>query len=673
MAANATADAVLHTGMTDARLTGRDRARQLRLPCLRRHGRPWLMTLVCALGLAGADVVLAAPRVHVTGRALDVNGQTEIPRGLFGVHADTRLTVERAQDWGIEAFRQIHFSPGANLVAADREGNLRAPFQDMAVVIDCQGDRYAPATVLTNPNYEEFFTRIGRAYAQKCKDLGWRGYAEFWNEPYLNWAERSRRNYDPKYYEVSLAEQDGPVTIKGWDKPLRYLRWRRLWAQDANGRIAHMVPVPKDAAPGDTFRHRLGYYFTDNREQTYTVVEKWDVYDPTQVSYWSGKQNYDFYMWMFLPWARAIKQTNPEVTVLGGWDFPIYTENWKAWEMLYRPMIDEAIEWLDGVTEHHYGSNTRANAASYEVAVGYARAEHGKWIKAYNTETAGCVDPAVPGHRHGNATPYGAYNYALRDIIELCYRSPDKAGARIAHGSLAPGWGGGGDEFLFKHLKDLRGRLVHAVSNDLNVWPVASINGDKLVVVIFNDRRSGQSIELVVDAPAGTTLGDGRQSWVEPLTPKGALRFQHKDLPADGRQFAGRVSIPQQSGVKLVFPLNGAPPAGVQLSRRQFFARGVLQNVAPERPAGFNIVLPAELPARAESAFVRVVLEGVNGGEATLRINDVSLAVPDHDWITDIPVDPAVLRADNALVFESGGDGYRVGVVSLLLDVPQTD
>lgn len=611
--------------------------------------------------------------VIVSGKLLDVNGHTDVPRGLFGLHADSRLTVERARDWGVDGFRQIHFGPGSGSVAWGKDGVLREPFKSMEVVIDCQGDRYCPALCLTNPDYEEYCRRIGSEYARKCRERHWNGTAEFWNEPYLNWAERSRKNYDPKFYDIEKATEDGPVTIKGWDKPLEYLRWRRLWAQGENGKINHLVPVPEGARPGDRFEHEFHLYFMPKGKQAYTVVEKWDVYDPTAVSYWSGKQNYDFYMWMFLPWARAIKETNPGVTVIGGWDFHINSEDWKAWEMLYRPMIDASIEWLDGVTEHHYGSDTRMTLATYEVVVGYARTEHGKWLHCYNTETAGCVDPAVPGNRHGNATPYGAYNYGLRDIVEILYRSPDKAVSRAAHGSLAKGWGGGGDEFRFKLLKDFRGKLVDCASDDLKVWPAACCNGDALVLIVYNDHSEAREVSLSVTAPPGTHLNAGRKVWVVPTSEEGPLEFRESPLPAPAGRFQGAVEVPARSGVKLAFPLEGTPPEVPQVLRRQFFAPGVLHGVGPDSPAELEVPIDPDALKRAESASLRVVLEDIGDGEGTALVNGHWVKLPDHEWLLEIPIDPDRLEASNRLRFETSGDGYQVDVASLTVDTPSLE
>ncbi len=629
--------------------------------------------LALAVGTArAADPDEARILVDVTGRTLDVCGHTQVPAGLLGLHADAKLTVERAREWGVESFRQIQFVPGSGSIVWGKDGQLREPFKSMTVVIDCQGDRFYPAVCLHKPDYKEHFARLGREYAAKCKERGWKGTAEFWNEPYLNWAERSRKNYDPKFYDVSKAVDGGPVTIKGWDKPLEYLKWRRLWAQGPDGKINHLVPVPEGAKPGDTFTHELKLYFAPKGERTYTVVEKWDVHDPTAPSFWSGKQNYQFYLWMFRPWAEAIHATNPDVTVIGGWDFPLAAEDWASWRILYQPLIDDAVDLLDGITEHHYGSDTRVNAASYELIVGYALAEHGKRLHCYNTETAGCVDPAVPGNRHANATPYGAFNYGLRDITELVYRSPDKAVSRTAHGSLAPGWGGGGDEFLFKLLKDLRGTLVHAACEDPDVWPVVSVQSGKLTCVLYNDHDADHRVHLRLDAPAGTTLADGRKVWVEPKEEKGPLAFREEPVKASGTSFSGGVVLPQKSGVKLVFPLTGTPPAAPQLRRTQTFAKGVLKEVTPGTPMAYEVALDPKDLAAAESAWVRVALERVDVGEGTVTVNGEAVAVPARDWITLIPVDPKALKPATRLEFAAGKgtDGYRVIVASVQLDVP---
>jgi len=630
-------------------------------------------------------VLLALPlhaAVEVDGRLLVVNDHDRIPRGLLGVHADKGLTEEEAREWGIDGYRQIHFVPGSGTVFTGKKerGMEEAPvkewMKELAVVVDCQGDRFYPAVCLKNPDYEDHFAKIGKAYAERCERLGIPGYAEFWNEPYLNWAERSRKNYDVKFYDASKAVDGGKVTIKGWDEPLEHLRWRRLWARDTDGgKINHLVPVPEDAEPGDTFTHESRLYFMPKGERTYEVVEKWGVHDPTAPSFWSGRQNYDFYIWMFLPWAKAIKETNPGVTVIGGWDFHIKADGWKAWELLYKPLIDDGIEYLDGISEHHYGSNTRGVAATYEVVVGYAMAEHGKWLHCYNTETAGCEDPAVPGNRHGQATPYGAFNYGLRDITELMYRSPDKAVLRTSHGRNSKGWGLGGDEFLFKLLEELRGRLVHTATDDLDVWPVAAWDEEarRLVVVVFNDHREARTIPIEVAAPAGTAFSSGMLTRVVPTQPKGPLEFFEEELALADGGFAGEITIPQRTGVKLSFAVDG-DPAPVTVERTQSFAKGVLVAIEPgvDEPARpFKIALDPERLAGAERAWIKCAFEGLDTeDEAKVVINGVDVDLPVHDWLTEVPIDPGILDEKNRCYFATFGDGYKVDVCSIVIEGP---
>lgn len=608
-------------------------------------------------------------RVEVTGRLIAINDATEIPRGLMGLHADAALTVERASDWGVDGFRGIDYVPGSRILALGKDGKLQAPFKDMAVVVDCMGDRfYSALNFLRDPGFTNYFVRIGSNYAQRCRDVGWKGHAEFWNEPYLNWAERSRANYDPKWYDETKAVDGGPVTIKGWGGPLNHLKWRRLWAQDENGRIDYMTPVPEGSKAGDTFKYTHHLYFKPRGEQTYTVVEKWDVYDPSAPSFWSGKQNWDFYMWMFTPWARAIKETNPDVQVVAGWDFPWYCDNWKVWELLYKPMIDEGIQWIDGICEHHYGSNTRADAGAYEVAVGYAMARYGKRIRCYNTETAGCEDPAVPGNKHGQATPYGAYNFGMRDVIEMWYRCPDKAVARASHGSLTPGWGGGGDEFFFKMLKDVRGRLVETRSGDLNVWPVAALNGTNLALVIFNDTYRSQAVEVVLSSPRGTTFLPGRKVWVEATVEKGPLAFHEEPLTAGGVSLSVGMVLPIRSGVKIVLPLAGVHPNRVERVHRQFFAMDFLQQVKPGTPVYTWVRIDPARIRRVDRANLKLVLERVRRGEGTVHVNGHKVRIPDHDWITEVPLDPRWLRPRTELRFDSSGDGYGVDAASIVVE-----
>ncbi len=635
--------------------------------------------LVAALAItvpAGLALAASPTTVRVDGRLMVVNGQAEVPRGLFGLHA-SKLSAEIVKELGVECYRQIHFGPSSGCAALTKEGRVKSPFDRMSFVIDCQGDRYCPATVLSNPDYEAFFRRIGREYGETCKAAGWRGVAEFWNEPYLNWANRSygsgRNHYHNKWYDVSKAVEGGPVTIQGWEKPLAHLKWKKLWPKGEDGKIGWGVAIPEGLGPGDTFRGRNRYYWTKNHEQTFTVVQEWHVHDPTQVDWWSGRQNLDFYLWMFLPWAEAMKEANPDVRIIAGWDFGFSHGDWAVFRELVAPVIDQGIAALDGVTEHHYGVDSRAVTAWYEVATAYAVAKHGKWIRGYNTECDGKLDPAVHGRAAEsretvpvNTDP--ASTYALRDILELACQAPAKAGARTAH-AVSPT---GGVAEALRFLRPLRGPLLRTERTDPDVWPVACLAEDTIVVVVFSNAPEPREVELTLAAPKGTELRKGTVAWIE--VDGGRPRVKDAPLEAGGREVTLTRALGPRQAVRFILPLRGAPPQAPDIQRRQFFAaEGVLHDVAPGKPVTLHVPVEAAYAKGTGWARLKLVLEGVKPGEGSVTLNGTRLDLGGRNWTVELPLDASLVRAENTLVFTADGseaDGYRVCVASLLLERP---
>jgi hypothetical protein len=637
-----------------------------------------LILSVSSVAGAAAPAVTAAPEAQVAvGGFIEVNGQSEIPRGLFGVHA-FRLTEEAIEEYGIECIRQIHFSPSAACVAI-KNGEVRPLYKKLSVVIDCPGDRYAPPSVLKTKNFREKFRRIGEAYAKKCEDANWTGYAEFWNEPYLNWASRShgagRNVYNPKWYETEGRKAGGKVTIKGWDKPLEHLRWRKLWAKGEDGKIYYGVAIPKGLDPGDTFRGHSpkSWYFTNRKEQTFMVVEQWGIWDPTQVGFWSGRQNRDFYLWMFLPYAKAIKETNPNVQVIGGWDFGFSHGDWKVFTELYAPVIDQAHKYMDGVTDHHYGINSRWVPVWYEVACAYSMSKYDKWLKGYNTECAGYLDPAVHGlaggeKRKGLAKEWGTATYLLRDVLELIHRAPAKSGSRTSHHV------GHGEKIALKFLKNLRGPMLRTSSNNRDVWPVASVNAKtgELVVVVFNNVKDARQVNLTVEAPRGTSFKPGVEAALARHPETGRLGIHTNELAVDNDSpVTLSAVVGGRQARKFVFRLSGKPNTEVEWKRQQFFAReGPLVKVRPGANARFTMDMPADAAADAKRAVLRLVLEG-SIEEAQPVLNGQAVEIDARRFLMDLPVDPGVLKKTNVLELKAphGKDkGYRVVTASLIVD-----
>ena len=83
-----------------------------------------------------------------------------------------------------------------------------------AFYIDCYGERKERAVFLTRADWREHLDTWGRAFAANAKASGCLAVFEFWNEPYLNWAERSWVHYLPDPYKVEKAVDGGPVAVK---------------------------------------------------------------------------------------------------------------------------------------------------------------------------------------------------------------------------------------------------------------------------------------------------------------------------------------------------------------------------------------------------------------------------------------------------------------------------
>ena len=245
-------------------------------------------------------------------------------------------------------------------------------------IIDCMGERLHPATYLLRDDWQQFLHESGKEYGRRAKAAGIIPRVEFWNEPYLNWAERSRVNYDVKFYRQDLAVDGGQVSVKrasGQLDIIPHLQW---------------VPARDDSV-----------------SQTATGLM---IIDTTAPSYWSGKGNGFIYDAMARAYFLQVKSSHPQAVAIAGWGFRWNEHNWKPWNIIYRPTIDNLIDVIDGVHEHHYQGDPTNVLASYELVTAYGMTRHNKWLRMYNTETNDLVDAPAggrgqhPGQSGGKST-----------------------------------------------------------------------------------------------------------------------------------------------------------------------------------------------------------------------------------------------------------------------------
>ncbi|GDY11797.1 hypothetical protein LBMAG53_06750 [Planctomycetota bacterium] len=656
---------------------------------------PVFLALVVCSGLGAGESVA----VSLTGRCLRVNGFEAIPRGIFGVHA-APVTPESAADLGIECTRHIITQPGASSGIFTRDGILDPARSKLPVFIDCQGDRFQRPQCLRSPStWKEQCSEVGRKQGELWRritaETGQLGATQWWNEPYLNWAERSAggaaSTINQECYDLDKAVEGGPVTIKGWSEPLTHFRWRGRWPVRYRERtdaktgkatqdrvIGWSVPMPADAKIGDKVRGSANRYWAEpGVEYEWTIEQIWYPVDPTAVGYWSGRQNLDFYRWTFAPWAQSLRAANPAVTILAGWDFNYDAGYWSAWSELYRPLLKEFPTLIDGLTEHHYGIPPERVQAWYEVGTADAWAITGRFLRNWNTECQGVLDPAVYGgssNASGEETAEKRLweaSYSLADVIGMCARMPDKVGSRTVHNFAGSSWWSEcGAAWALRLLKPLRGRLLEVADHDDRLYIAAAWRAEGTgSIALYNQRTDAVDVRLDLKTvlPPARAKNPASTVTMRFLSSDecGLLEIKETPLLMDAD---GVVNVPLASRTGVLLTTGRLTVAGT-VERQQFFAKeGALhRSTAIDQPLTQTINLPAAVLKAADSFALRIMVDGPTDG-ATLTVNGEPVVWSQHLPVTDVQLMPKQLvSGDNVIVVRLPKDSI-LGTASVLID-----
>lgn len=632
--------------------------------------------------------------VHVTPHRLSVNGQSTIPAAMFGVH-NLKLTPELVERLGIVCNRYISQKPsGHPVIPGSGKGpqggwpNDPAP-KGVQLVLDCLYDRYQPALIVMHKDWKARLETLATQYAENSAKADFVPTLEFWNEPYLNWASRPAVNYDGHWF----VPKSDPPTLKSTGESFDYLAWdpkKELLAVRNNGRAHYLASryahdyrrwkwswkvEGKEKTP---FKWEEGWKFQFRGEPLTMGHLPW-IKDTTQRAYYSARFNEELYNRMLVVFGKTLKEKNPNTILVAGWDCNMWNEEWLPFHSLYKPTIDKAHPWIDGIAEHHYGCDTRMVGAEYEVIWTYGMTRHDKALKIYNTEAGGMADPEKPTQFQPNynaqdkdAKVRGAFTYFVRDIIYLLAYSPDKAASRAWHNPQNTGV----LNETFGFMRELRGELVYTRSPSQQLWCVASRRmdakgGPQLCVLLFNDKREDWQGPVRIDPPADADLAAGVQ--VTPIFGGGKVRLESKPLaaPDAGKPFTTTVTLPQRSGLKFVFPLAMKKTArqDAPVISRQHPADLLLTQVTPEKPATTTVTIDAATRKAAKAAKLRLVHSGFYPASAQVLLNDKALPISFQgaSWICEAPIDPKLLQASNTLEFRSTkGEGFFLCATSLV-------
>ena len=662
-----------------------------------------------ALNLIPAEEIEVPPTAAaVSGNFYKKNHTANIPAGLFGsfnLRGGSTAKYRLAQD------RRIHHT---GVSGGPVFGN-----EITHMMINAVGDRMHPSPRLRNANWEEISRNYGRSYGEKSRESEFTAYVEYWNEPYLNWANRNRANFIPRFYDVSRAKEGGPVHIQHDGSEAPYLRWtkdfdappwqwtsRRDWRRGRDSQGQTLSPV--HAPPGSGMNHLYGGAWQPHFHppedvpdgETYTVNGReltaftpWHIYDETQFTYWSGKGQLKLYIEPMLAFGEALKEADPEAVYMVGWGFRPSEDHWAAWDMLFRPVIDAAIHIAEGVVDHDYGGDPRRLAANYEVVTHYGMTEHDKWLYSYNTETAMGSDPqaypeadVVSG---GTMADIAKRMWTSRKILHALRYVPDKARS-FAHFGHGGGWfSDSGEGVALMCLRNLRGRMLHVENDDPDFYIVAAIDGTdplnprpadmpkglELVVAVLNDHLEERNLELTITAPAGTAFSDVIIR--EPQINDDKQVMAESNITADSETEHRFIrKMPARHMLVLTLPLQGTPNDSRSVVDHQFFGGEVLQRVSHNNDGVFPIAVDTDVLNRASHARLRFVAEHLVDGAGVVVINGNEYPLPsaigpeNSPYIREVILDKEHLAAENSVVFkvtEARFAGYLTASASLIV------
>lgn len=599
--------------------------------------------------------------VSVSGLPIEINGKSEIPRGLFGVHA-MDLDAATAAEWGIEAVRRIYQNPDGK--PGRIKGATGPASSDEPLVVDCYFDRYQPALQLNDPAWKERLESLAKAYGENAAITGRPAFMEFWNEPYLNWATKPGVNYAPTLYRTEGVQAGDPMVLKTTGEPVEGLVWDReiFFVKDAHGGLNFVLSsyIPRDGREGETVT--LGYgagpgTLIDGgtvrlRGADHTLTKQWSGKDPGQKFYWSGPVNERLYNEMFGVFAAKLKATNPDVPIAAGWGFNFFNEGWEVWHRLIKPTIDKNHAWMDALHEHHYGGDSRKVAASYEVAYAYALGNYGKRLDFWNTEAGGHLDPQQPGNAKSanegdpRTRATAAMTYMLRDIAYLLDRMPDKAIHRAAHEPQ----NNGGDRAAFELLKPLRGQLLETHSSMPGIWASAAIREKTMTVFVFNDANSRRDVPVRLQAPPGTRFVSGKERRVTDGVGEDGMPLEVSivELAISGETWSASLPMEAKSAVVLEVALDGIPAFESIRRWRQDVSPEVLIPVRDGKLTA-TIPLPPEALLNNSGAKLRLVADNI-GDKPTVLFNGETLPAASSTLpVWDIPIPPEMLAAENQI------------------------
>lgn len=637
--------------------------------------------------------------LEVTGETLAVNGTLNVPAGLFG--GFNLQSKKRVEEHRIASGKTIHFGGQKGLQVGKGVRHM---------MINNIFDRYQAALRFSHADWSEQLEKMGKAAANHSQKSSVSVYVEFWNEPYLNWSNRSRRNFDLKYFDTSKAKEGGPVHLRYSGEVIPHFKWTQnpdapnwswmpkerwvLLGRDAKGKVYKKNPPPEGVQEGETYTTVVkNKKKKTSREVTLTAFRPWYVYDETQHSYWSARGQLMPYIDMMEAYAKGFggKDKPENLIFIAGWGNRASEGHWIGFENLYKPVIDAGHGYIDALNDHDYGGHPNRMCSNYEVLNAYSVSRYNKPLTFYNTECAPNFDPAALGNVGGVQNKSAAHrqkmNWVTRKILHALQNTPDKS-RNFSHFGVGGGfWEDQGEGIALKVMKNLRGRLLVVNCDDPKVLVAAAVDGTdplnprpeemgagpELSLNVFNDHRESRKIAITVQAPEGTTFVEAIHRY--PQLKDNRFVIDEKKLQSQSEELRCEIEVPGHDYFNITLPLKGELATEPDVQRSQFISDIILQKVKSDIKT--TLAIPSKALASARSAELKMVVERLAPGEGKVSINGHAMTLPpmvtpeNTALILNMPLDPQLLKEKNELTFSVTAPeraGYKICMASIVVD-----
>lgn len=331
--------------------------------------------------------------------------------------------------------------------------------------------------------------------------------------------------------------------------------------------------------------------------------------------------------------ARAVKARFPALLVGGpvlcwppAWppdqqgQQPWYT--WQSWTV---PWLEQTRETIDFFDFHSYNVSPEDFAVQTEMLVNASERIQGRRIPVWITESnydvpeAELADPKAIWTKR--MLPYE--RFLLRGILP----EADKVAVNLVHDlharhfTILPRGAADPDPMyqLLWILRDLRGARVMADSDDPEVLSFATVEEDRVTLVLFNDSAAAKDVPLKLALPTGyftgpevRAVGEGADGAPQRLTV--APKLERTPNTAHGT-----VPLPAHATASLNFRMmNFGVPARRRVTR-EWFGDRTLQFLKPESPV--RVTIRATPDAQAAWSLRLGLLGPAEGDRVTVLFN----------------------------------------------------